>query len=189
MGETILGPRLRCIHCRQYDLCARCDLEHAGTGIHPLDHVFQVLEASECNLTVELPLGTRVVLYDGSSMDGSEATVVSGLGTPGSDYVLRFADGTERRASPSQLEPLITSDAEALRLIALRRDEQARRAAKAERAELEESVKCVLLQELEEDPLFRRLPEAERERRVSRVLEDAFAGKVGGSRQVPPQHR
>ncbi|CAE7197438.1 hsdl2 [Symbiodinium natans] len=73
--ECIVGPRFRCIHCPDYNLCASCDGDASGAGRHPASHVFQILFKPEYDLRAYLPVGSRVVIADGSVFQGFEGEV------------------------------------------------------------------------------------------------------------------
>eukprot|EP00931_Biecheleriopsis_adriatica_P040478 TRINITY_DN2319_c0_g1_i1.p1 TRINITY_DN2319_c0_g1~~TRINITY_DN2319_c0_g1_i1.p1 ORF type:complete len:652 (+),score=65.17 TRINITY_DN2319_c0_g1_i1:65-1957(+) len=56
--QTVFGPRLRCIHCESFDVCADCE---AGLDSHDLSHVFEVIATSDFDwTTVLLPQGLTV---------------------------------------------------------------------------------------------------------------------------------
>lgn len=40
--QDIVGPRFRCIHCPDYNLCVTCERECATCATHPLNHVFEI---------------------------------------------------------------------------------------------------------------------------------------------------
>lgn len=59
--KSIFGPRLRCIHCESFDVCADCE---EGLDNHDLSHVFETVYKTDFDWTkVVLPqgLGVRVV--------------------------------------------------------------------------------------------------------------------------------
>lgn len=54
------GPRLRCVHCPEFNLCLDCDIQ--GSAAHPADHVFEIMFAAESAHNLDLPDGTEVEL-------------------------------------------------------------------------------------------------------------------------------
>lgn len=62
-GGCIVGPRFRCLHCRAFDCCLRC--EPRLRRAHPRDHVFEILFECEFDWQqagIQLPVGTRARL-------------------------------------------------------------------------------------------------------------------------------
>lgn len=71
--QDIVGPRFRCIHCPDYNLCVTCERECATCATHPLNHVFEILFKADYDLRAHLPLGSHVLIADHSERHGFEA--------------------------------------------------------------------------------------------------------------------
>lgn len=125
-GE-IVGPRLRCMHCPSFDLCATCDAD-AGTSKHPSDHVFEIIFEREYDLRAGcLPVGTPVTLADHSPQHGFEAVILEEV----CEDVFRVkltVDQSLRELHRSGLEIKIKGPADAERHIAAQFTEAERRA-------------------------------------------------------------
>lgn len=59
-AQDIRGPRFRCVHCPDFNMCAKCDLEASGT--HTAEHVFEIMFIPEQRYNHFLPQGTQVEL-------------------------------------------------------------------------------------------------------------------------------
>lgn len=71
--QDIVGPRFRCIHCPDYNLCVTCERECATCATHPMNHVFEILFKADYDLRAHLPLGSHVLIADHSERHGFEA--------------------------------------------------------------------------------------------------------------------
>lgn len=101
--QDIVGPRFRCIHCPDYNLCASCDSDAAVAQDHPASHVFQILFQPEYDLRAHLPVGSRIVIADGSERQGFEATVQHEI-CQDVFLVEVFSDGTFQQLHRSGLQ-------------------------------------------------------------------------------------
>lgn len=82
--QHIRGPRFRCIHCPNFNVCAKCDQEVAST--HAAEHVFEIIFTPEHRYNHFLPEGTQVELVGlekNPTMNLREATVQRYLPTRG----------------------------------------------------------------------------------------------------------
>jgi hypothetical protein len=59
-ARHIRGPRFRCVHCPEFNVCAECDRNAAVD--HPNEHVFEILFVPEELYNLGLPSGTSVQL-------------------------------------------------------------------------------------------------------------------------------
>lgn len=59
-AQDIRGPRFRCVHCPDFNMCAKCDQE--ATGTHAAEHVFEIMFVPEQRYNHFLPQGTPVEL-------------------------------------------------------------------------------------------------------------------------------
>lgn len=98
-----MGPRFRCIHCPDYNLCASCDSDAAAAQDHPASHVFQILFQPEYDLRAHLPVGSRILIADGSERQGFEATVQHEI-CQDVFLVEVFSDGTFQQLHRSGLQ-------------------------------------------------------------------------------------
>jgi len=101
--EPILGPRLRCIHCESFDVCACCE---PSLDNHDLSHVFEILYKSSFDWTeVPLPIGlpVRIVrsgtkappIWFGNRFEGRIGDIVGFVDDPSkSDSVYQSASPT-----------------------------------------------------------------------------------------------
>lgn len=101
--QDIVGPRFRCIHCPDYNLCASCDSDAAAAQDHPASHVFQILFQPEYDLRAHLPVGSRILIADGSERQGFEATVQHEI-CQDVFLVEVFSDGTFQQLHRSGLQ-------------------------------------------------------------------------------------
>eukprot|EP00747_Dinoflagellata_sp_TGD_P164008 gnl/TRDRNA2_/TRDRNA2_183359_c0_seq1.p1 gnl/TRDRNA2_/TRDRNA2_183359_c0~~gnl/TRDRNA2_/TRDRNA2_183359_c0_seq1.p1 ORF type:complete len:817 (+),score=97.79 gnl/TRDRNA2_/TRDRNA2_183359_c0_seq1:75-2453(+) len=177
-GETIVGPRLRCIHCPSYDLCTTCDLAYSDQGLHPENHVFSIVEVADCDVISDLQKGAKVTVCDGTEFDGWQATVVAGSGSPECPYELHLTNGSTRRVLRTELEPVVASDADVVRLLdeqkKAREKARAHEAAALEQLQLEEAAATACLHDLSSDPIYQALPPAEKDLRLRRAIKDCL---------------
>lgn len=59
---NIRGPRFLCVHCRDYNLCAECDLK--GEATHQPTHVFEILFTPKQLYNLDIPADTEVELVN-----------------------------------------------------------------------------------------------------------------------------
>eukprot|EP00931_Biecheleriopsis_adriatica_P021319 TRINITY_DN13973_c0_g2_i1.p1 TRINITY_DN13973_c0_g2~~TRINITY_DN13973_c0_g2_i1.p1 ORF type:complete len:982 (+),score=180.48 TRINITY_DN13973_c0_g2_i1:289-2946(+) len=59
-SQDMRGPRFRCVHCPDFNMCANCD--QGSTDAHAADHVFEILFTPEQRYNHYLPAGAHVEL-------------------------------------------------------------------------------------------------------------------------------
>lgn len=72
--KEIVGPRFRCIHCYDYNLCVNCDHTPETVG-HTDEHVFDILFKPDYDLNSFVPIGSVVTIVDQSDNHGFEAVI------------------------------------------------------------------------------------------------------------------
>lgn len=115
-GSCIVGPRFRCIHCKSFNVCLKCEPELLEK--HNPEHVFEVLLESEFDWGrqgAELPVGTRarVAAWRPGCPSESIARKLEGIcgivkGLKRGRYELELEDGTRKRVALELVEPLVT---------------------------------------------------------------------------------
>lgn len=125
-SECIAGPRFRCIHCPNFDVCSVC--EPKLVDWHPADHVFEILFESDFRCPW-LPRGTRITIVrsgnrlpqsltrrssEGVELEGQVGKVIARRRPPLEGYIveLDLGQGTVE-LQIEHLEPIIASRAEA----------------------------------------------------------------------------
>eukprot|EP00930_Biecheleria_cincta_P042750 TRINITY_DN29412_c1_g2_i1.p1 TRINITY_DN29412_c1_g2~~TRINITY_DN29412_c1_g2_i1.p1 ORF type:complete len:786 (+),score=157.94 TRINITY_DN29412_c1_g2_i1:80-2359(+) len=122
--REILGPRFRCLHCRNFNVCQKCETKVASE--HPEGHVFQVMFEDDIDwdkIDVQLPRGIRARLRqrlaegpDPVDEQPSRKRVRAGLCSEGilrgqkrGRYMLELLDGSETlEVAAADLQPLLT---------------------------------------------------------------------------------
>lgn len=148
--EEIVGPRFRCIHCADFNLCVNCDRK-TDLSSHPDDHVFEIVFKPEYDLTSFLPAETIVEIADQSSQQGWEAVVTAKLCED--VYSVRLkADKSIRAVHRSGLHIKLLTSSEVAQHIVSQVEEEDRikqaAAAEAHRLQLE---KAQALKSMKED--------------------------------------
>lgn len=124
--REILGPRFRCLHCKNFNVCLKCEAKVATE--HPEGHVFEIMFEDDIHwdkIDVQLPRGIRARLRQRLA-EGSEEHPVdeqpsrkrvrAGLCSEGvlraqkrGKYMLEMIDGSETlEVSAADLQPLLT---------------------------------------------------------------------------------
>lgn len=150
-NEQIVGPRFRCIHCPDFNLCAGCD-HHRKPGSHPDEHIFEILFKADYDLREGgLPAGTVITLADQTNRHGWEGVIVREVCTD--VYEVRLtADNTLREVHRSGLHVRVQSANEVQGHIdAQMRHEEARKEAARQRLQKERLARQEAIRSSKED--------------------------------------
>jgi len=117
-SKAILGPRFRCIHCLDYNVCQRCETKLVSE--HPEGHVFEIMFEDDLDwekADVQLPKNLRArlrfqALQDTSNAGGRKRSLsAEGVlrGNKRGKYNFELADGSgSMEVSPKDVQPLLT---------------------------------------------------------------------------------
>lgn len=119
-AQGFAGPRFRCIHCPNFDVCSNCEPHLAN--VHEADHVFDILFESDFRCPW-LPRQTRVnIVRSGerkpqslkrcaiSDLEGHSGIVINRRRGPVEAYFVELDLGQGQiEIDPMFLEPIITS--------------------------------------------------------------------------------
>jgi hypothetical protein len=146
--------------------------------------VFELLDRAECDLTQDLPKGTKVMICNGSQWDGFHAEITL---PQGSDmYQVRITAASHKDIELlhcSELQPVVNSDAEALELMEMqqkhRMQERERLRLEHEKREAQEALRVALLSDFHCNPAFLCLTMHEQEEQLEHAVKETL-------RQITP---
>jgi len=145
--------------------------------------VFELLDRAECDLTQDLPKGTKVVICNGSQWDGFDAEITQPQGS--NMYQVRITAASHKEIELlycSELQPIVNSDAEALHLMEVqerqRMQEKERLRLEQEKREAEEALRVSILCDFQCNPAFLCLTMHEQEEQLEHAVKEALREMV-----------